>query len=711
MKLLFTFLTICLGWRIYGQPSIISFSPDSGSVGTLVTITGTNLSNPTALSIGDTTAIIVSNTGDTLKAMVMPGAITSAISITTADGTAKSSVNFTKVSTPWPGMQQGNKLTGSDASSLAYQGQSVALSADGNTAIVGGYNDDYGIGAAWIYTRTANGWKQQGKKLAAPDTVYASLGGAVSLSADGNTAIVGAAGDNSEVGSAWVYIRNGITWTLQSKLTGSDAIGGSHQGCSVSLSADGNTAIVGGLLDNYGAGAAWIFNRSGSTWTQQGNKLVGTGANDTVIGVNIFVGAYQGISVALSADGNTAIVGGSQDSVVKLDGNDNYTGYGAAWVYTRIGNSWIQQGNKIVDTDSNSFAAFGTSVSLSADGNTAIVGGPQADGFVGASWVFTRTGNIWSQQSKLAASDIVGIAEQGFSVSLSADGNTAVVGGWNDNSGLGATWVYTRSGSIWKQRGSKLVGSGSDQGWSVGNCTFQGGSVFLSADGTTAIVGGSQDRDAFGASWIFVPLATPTIQAENIIFANISSTQMDIRWTKGNGNSRVVFVKEGIGIITNPLDSTTYTASANWTNKGSQLGISGYYCVYNGDGNMVTLTGLSALTQYTVQVFEYNGAQSNELYLTNVTTNNPNTQTTPINSAVTYISIDKPNAYPNPTNGLVTIDILDGKLTVIDVEGKVLIKTALDKDKTIDISKYDSGIYFLILKTKDNIYQYKIIKR
>jgi hypothetical protein len=89
------------------------------------------------------------------------------------------------------------------------------------------------------------------------------------------------------------------------KLVGTGAIGMALQGQSVALSADGNTAIVGGALDNGGAftgvGAAWVFTRSNGIWTQQGNKLVGTDA----IGDSL-----QGYSVALSGDGNTAILGG-----------------------------------------------------------------------------------------------------------------------------------------------------------------------------------------------------------------------------------------------------------------------------------------------------------------------------------------------------------------------------------------------------------------
>jgi hypothetical protein len=113
------------------------------------------------------------------------------------------------------------------------------------------------------------------------------------------------------------------------KLVGTGAVGNARQGYSVSLSSDGNTAIVGGFDNNF-TGAAWVWTRSGGVWTQQGNKLVGSGAPGGPAG--------QGISVSLSADGNTAIVGGNTDN--------NYAG--AAWVWTRSGGVWTQQGNKLV---------------------------------------------------------------------------------------------------------------------------------------------------------------------------------------------------------------------------------------------------------------------------------------------------------------------------------------------------------------------------
>jgi lipocalin len=225
-------------------------------------------------------------------------------------------------------------------------------------------------------------------------------------------------------------------------LVGSGAVGNAQQGWSVALSSDGNTAIVGGPNDNP-TGAVWVFTRSGGVWTQQGDKLVGTSA---------VVGAHQGYSVSLSSDGNIAIVGDPSDNP---DSNNHSAG--AVWVFTRSGGVWTQQGDKLVGTGAIGNAQQGYSVSLSGDGNTAIVGGPTDNtdafgGSIGAAWIFTNSGGVWTQQGPKL---VKGNAQQGNSVSLSGDGNTAIVGA-PDGSG-GAAWVYTRSGGVWTQQGPKLV--------------------------------------------------------------------------------------------------------------------------------------------------------------------------------------------------------------------------------------------------------------
>ncbi|MFL6799888.1 MAG: FG-GAP-like repeat-containing protein [Xanthobacteraceae bacterium] len=345
-----------------------------------------------------------------------------------------------------------------------------------------------------MFTKTVGVWSQQGSKLVGTAPPGPNKEGfAVGMSPDGHTIITGVPADSSNTGGAWIYIRPGSTVGLGRKVVGSDAVGNAQQGSSVALSADGNTAIIGGPHDTPPCqgcienGAAWVFTRSGFDWNQQGSKLIGSGA----IG-----GARQGYSVALSADGNTAIVGGPYDNT---SSPQNGLAVGAAWVFTRSGGVWSQQGNKLVGTGAvGSNPKQGVSVALSADGNTAIVGGIGDGGGLGAAWVFTRSGTNWTQQGKLVGSDFSGFSQQqGYSVALSADGNTAIVGGRFEGS-TGAAWIFVRSNGLWSQLGSKLVGSGA-----VG-IADQGTSVALSGDGNVALVGGPSDNGQAGAVWVFV---------------------------------------------------------------------------------------------------------------------------------------------------------------------------------------------------------------
>ena len=402
-----------------------------------------------------------------------------------------------------PLIQQGAKLTASGESGAAGFGTYLALSADGNTAVIGGPNDSGNVGAAWVFTRSGATWTQQGPKLTASDeTGAAQFGSYVALSSDGNTALIGGQHDNTNVGAAWVFTRSGKVWTQQgAKLVGNctsscanEGTGESGQGefgLSVALSGDGNTAVIGGPLDNGNVGAAWVFTRSGSTWTQQGSKLTGSGET----GEGLF-----GASAALSSDGNTAVIGGPLDN----------TNVGAAWVFTRASEKWTQQGSKLTGSGETGEGWFGYYVALSGDGSTALISGAFDHTKVGAAWVFTRSGSTWTQQAKLTGSGESGEGQFGVSVALSSDGSTALIGGNGDSSFHGAAWVFKRSGSIWTQQGEKLTPSDS----SGLNPNF-GDGVGLSSDGSIALIGGGGDNapagqaTGVGAAWVFVPL-TPT---------------------------------------------------------------------------------------------------------------------------------------------------------------------------------------------------------
>jgi hypothetical protein len=423
--------------------------------------------------------------------------------------------------------QQGSKLTGGEEDNSEF-GVLVALSADGNTALVGGWNDDGRKGAAWVFTRSSGVWSQQGPKLVgAGVSAGDGFGTSVALSADGNTALIGAPGNDFRNGAAWVFTRSGSTWTQQGeKLTGGGEVGSAWFGYTVALSGDGNTALIGGWLDDNWKGAAWVFTRSGSTWTQQGEKL--TGAGET--GEGMF-----GTNVTLSADGNTALIGGWNDDPV-APGYLDYSGKGAAWVFTRSGSTWTQQGPKLTAEDETGYGKFGTIVALSANGDTALIGGWNDDSSKGAAWVFIRSGSIWTQQGpKLTGAGETGEGRFGVAVALSADGNTALVGGLADNSARGAAWLFTRLGSTWAQQGGKLA-----PGDEAGEGEF-GTNVALSADGDTALIGAWRDNSGTGAAWAFVNPPTATTAAAT----GVGETSATLNGTLGAGGSSTAYFQYG----------------------------------------------------------------------------------------------------------------------------------------------------------------------
>lgn len=378
-----------------------------------------------------------------------------------------------------PYTQQGAKLTGLGTVREAGLGYSIAVSGDGNTAISGGFADNDGVGAAWIFTRNSSGWVQQGNKLMGTGAIgRAHQGISVAISQDGNTAIIGGYTDNSGIGAAWIFTFNKGVWMQQGeKLIASDFKGFSGQGISVSLSSDGNTALVGGLHDQLNKGAAWVYSRINGIWVQQGLKLTGLGGTENDL---------QGCSVSLSGDGETALIGGF--------GSQSATG--AVWVFTHSSGTWSQQGPKLVGTGGLS-AGQGLAVSLSQDGNTALIGGFADNNHRGAAWIFIRKSTTWFQQgAKLVGTGARGAASQGRSVAISANGSTVLIGGYYDSLGVGAAWIFRHHRSGWVQEGSKISGHGVEG-------SQQGRSVALNTDGSTLMTGGSGDSSGVGAVWVF----------------------------------------------------------------------------------------------------------------------------------------------------------------------------------------------------------------
>lgn len=372
-------------------------------------------------------------------------------------------------------------------------GIAVAMSTDGSTAVVGQVGDSTFTdvpGVAHVYTSDGTDWTQQAE-LTASDLSYDTLfGNAVAISGDGDTVIVGDPGEcgygleNCEHGAAYVFTRSGSTWTQQEGLHGGPGFGGA-----VALSSDGNTALVGAGLSGYygrfhahgGNAPPTLFSRSGTTWTQE-----------TTLSASSASGSFDdfGYAVALSADGSTALIGDP------TQGEDA----GSAYVFTGSGANWTQQA-ELTGEDVAKGSEFGASVALSADGHTSLVGAPAPDG--GSAYLFSDSDSRWTQQAELTPDDGEVTSFDGWfgaSVALDGEGRIALVGAPWAEEDLGATYAFAGEDSNWGQLGEFVLANATPY-------DYFGDAVALNGEGNVALIG----RYDPGADFFRVPAPSPRI--------------------------------------------------------------------------------------------------------------------------------------------------------------------------------------------------------
>ena len=209
---------------------------------------------------------------------------------------------------------------------------------------------------------------------------------------------MGAYGADSSRGAAYVFVKSGNSWTEEQKLVASDGAAGENFGYSVSLA--GDRALVGAYGSGAARGAAYVFVRNGSAWTEEQKLVASDGAADDAFGWSV------------SLAGDRALVG--------APGNDGDRG--AAYVFVRSGSAWTEE-QKLVANDGVAFDNFGNAVSLAGD--RALVGAYWNDDFRGAAYVFVKSGSSWTAEQKLVASD--GAASR-FGNAVSLAGDRALIG-------------------------------------------------------------------------------------------------------------------------------------------------------------------------------------------------------------------------------------------------------------------------------------------
>ena len=416
---------------------------------------------------------------------------------------------------------QQQKLVAEDADFDDRFGHSVALNND--TVVIAAPRDnescsgtDIWCGAAYVFIRSGNSWNQQQKLFTENANDSDNFG--VSVALDGNTLIIGAdqtddscLGTDSNCGTAYVFTRSGNNWVQQKMLLAKSTLS-NHFGSSVAL--DGNTALIGASFDEKSCsgvdircGAAYVFTRFEKRWSFQ-QKLVAEDAN-----------GYAEFGTSVSLDGDTALIGARLDGASCKETN---TRCGAAYVFIRSGNHWTQH-QKLVAEDPAHNSVFGGTVAL--NGNTLLIGAEFDNGFCiscGSVYIFTRSGNSWSQQQKLISEDGDGFHQFGSAVAI--DGDDILIGAAGDdqncNFGCGAAYVYTRSGNSWTLQ-QKLVASDSEDGASFGSST--------ALYGDTLLIGAPSDDGSCqgeavncGAAYVFTRSGASWIQQQKIVAEDVS---------------------------------------------------------------------------------------------------------------------------------------------------------------------------------------------
>jgi hypothetical protein len=294
-------------------------------------------------------------------------------------------------------------------------GFAVALSGDGNTALVGapGTNPPTNTaGQAFIYTRCGGSWTLQQQlvpNLSSTAQQNDFFGGAVALNQNGTVAIVAATGTSPASGTAFIFTRLGNHWSQQAKLTGSST-SGDEFGFSVALNGLGNVALVGAPGENSDMGAVYVFTQQANAWVR--TKLTDPG-NPTPTAGDSF-----GFSVALSSLGNVALIGADQYGYTPANGN------GFAEMYVQRGVAW-QASHLFTASNGVLGDAFGNAVALSGDASTVLIGAEGVNNLTGAAYSFTQQANTWSQRQELSGASPGD--NFGYLVALDSNGGVAAV--------------------------------------------------------------------------------------------------------------------------------------------------------------------------------------------------------------------------------------------------------------------------------------------
>ena len=648
-----------MGASSFIVPIINTTISSNNVVGNLLGITGKYLQNTQTVHIGATKAIVLSARPDKVTVMIAPGTVSGGVTLGTELGNNILPITVTINTALAPNTQQGNKLSVLTAGTTAKLGTAVAISADGNTTVIGAPDDDAGIGAVYIFNRINNSWQQTAKLTGTytGSNINAKQGSAVAISADGTKVAFGTPGNNNNAGGIYVFSKNGASWMQEAYVIPYDMVGAARIGTSISMAANGGIIVAGGMNDNSNRGASWVFVQKDEIWQQLQAKLTATDATTN---------AQQGSAVAISADSTTIAVGALRDN--------NYIG--AFWIYKRNATGiYSQQGNKFLPTQIIGAAQIGTSISISADGKIVAVGASK-DNSRGAVWMYALQNNQYIQESKITNSTSAINSQFGFSTSLSANGNTLLVGNNLTDTQNGASWQYTKPSNGWANTSPTLI-----QGTGSVGAAQQGSSVAISADETTSIIGGLNDDAQRGAFWIFYNQSNLVLPVKFLAFTlQQRNTYNQLQFKVGSQINILAYIVE------KSTDGVSFTSIKQLQTQSNNT------YQYND----------YALTPNTIYYYRIKAISKNGEY------NYSNILNTNISNAIQHVKL-----YPNPVANNAQIDCVINETTatsiqIVNMNGSIVWSKKNDLIKgrnllNIPVENLAKGSYYLIIKG-NNLY-------
>lgn len=405
---------------------------------------------------------------------------------------------------PW---LQRARLVASDGASNDFLGRSVAL--EGDIAVVGAAGSDPGgaesQGAAYVYLRSNGAWAEMAK-LTAPDGAAGDeFGFAVAIS--GDTIVVGARFATVDAisgrGAAYVFVRSGDAWGLQTKLVAEDGAAFDELGDSVAI--DGDTVLLGAPFRDSSRGKVYAFVRDGAAWSAQGSMAADDGAD------------FDRFGLALAIEGDTAFIGAPSADV------GANTDQGVVYAFARSAGTWSFS-TKLTAEDGAAFDEFGNAVSI--DGDTLAVGAHAANigpvGNQGAAYAFVRDGDAWTQQAKFF-DETDGFFGDEFGISVGVSGDDIAIGAlFADPDAVeneGRAYVFHRDGAAWSRRATLTADDGvSGEEFGIG-IAIDAGAVVVGAEF------GPVDGDWRGAAYVFSPAAAAAlISPSSLVFEQAPDT-------------------------------------------------------------------------------------------------------------------------------------------------------------------------------------------